>query len=81
MPTSAHPPEHYEQVAEIYDEAVEVGDPPTSALAEAFGVPYSTAARWIRRARALGLLPPPRGGVVRGNVGPPGPPRAEERRA
>jgi transposase len=64
----AHPTEHYEQVAEVYDEAIEAGDPPTQAVADAFGVPYTTAARWVRRARALELLPPPRPGLPLGNV-------------
>ena len=62
-----HPPEHYQQVAEVYDEAIDEGDPPTQSVAEAFDVPYTTAARWVRRARALGLLPPPTPGVPLGN--------------
>lgn len=66
-----HPPEHYAQVAEVYDEALEVDDPPTRAVAEAFAVPYSTAARWIRRARQLGHLPSPVPGMARGNRPPP----------
>lgn len=61
------PLEHYEQVAEIYDEALEVGEPPTQAVADAYDVPYSTAARWVRRARALGCLPPATPGLPRGN--------------
>lgn len=69
-PMPGHPPEHYHQVAEVYDEALEAGDPPTQAVAHAFGVPYSTAARWVRRTRALGLLPPPRPGLPTSNPGP-----------
>jgi transposase len=65
---STHPPEHYRQVAEVYDEALEAEDPPTRAVAEAFSVPYSTAARWVRRTRALGLLPPPQAGLALGNT-------------
>jgi hypothetical protein len=64
------PIEHYRQVAEIYDEALEVGEPPTQAVADAYDVPYSTAARWVRRARDLGCLPPPRPGLATGNIGP-----------
>lgn len=62
-----HPPEHYQQVAEVYDEAIDEGDPPTQAVAEAFDVPYTTAARWVRRARVLGLLPPAQPGLPLGN--------------
>ncbi|MDQ1437952.1 MAG: hypothetical protein QOK43_1581 [Acidimicrobiaceae bacterium] len=62
-----HTPEHYRQVAEVYDEAIDAQDPPTQSVAEAFDVPYTTAARWVRRARALGLLPPPRAGLPHGN--------------
>lgn len=62
-----HASEHYEQVAEVYDEAIDAGDPPTLAVAESFDVPYTTAARWVRRCRALGLLPPPAPGVPIGN--------------
>ena len=65
-----HTPEHYTQVAEVYDEAIEAGDPPTQSVAEAFDVPYTTAARWVRRARQLGALPPPTPGLPSGNVAP-----------
>jgi len=64
-----HPPEHYQQVAEVYDEAIEAGYPPTQSVAETFDVPYTTAARWVRRTRALGLLPPPAPGQPLGNRG------------
>lgn len=66
-----HPLEHYRQVAEVYDEAIEAEYPPTQSVAEAFDVPYTTAARWIRRARELGHLPPPVPGMPRGNRPPP----------
>lgn len=72
-----HAPDHYEQVAEVYDEALEAGDPPTQAVAEAFDVPYTTAARWIRRCRQLGVLPPPTPGLPRGNHSPTAPPPIE----
>jgi hypothetical protein len=65
-----HPPEHYKQVAEVYDEAIGSGDPPTQAVALAFEVPYTTAARWVRRSRSLGMLPPPRPGLALGNHEP-----------
>lgn len=63
----AHPPEHYQQVAEVYDEAMEAGDPPTRSVADAFSVPYTTAARWVRRTRAMGLLPAAAAGKPLGN--------------
>lgn len=70
-----HTPEHYEQVAEVYDEALDAGDPPTQSVAEAFDVPYTTAARWVRRARDLGHLPPPQPGLPLGNPRPSPPDR------
>jgi hypothetical protein len=54
---------HYEQVARVYSRAFYAGDPPTKAVAETFDVPYSTAARWVRKCRFgevrfLGLTEP-----------------------
>lgn len=67
-PMRRHATSHYEQVAEVYDEALDAGDPPTRAVAETFDVPYTTAARWVRRTRDLGLLPPPTPGLPSGNT-------------
>ncbi len=45
--------EHFRQVAAIYSSAVKA---PTKAVAEAFNVSHSTAAKWVAKARELGLL-------------------------
>lgn len=47
-------------VARIYRAADVVGDPPTKAVRETFGVSQSTAGNWIGRARSAGLIPPVR---------------------
>lgn len=52
---------HLEQVAELYREAQADGAP-TLAVSERWGTSHSTAARWVQRARAAGLLPPTRPG-------------------
>lgn len=62
---------HYSQVARVYSRAWYAGDPPTKAVAETFEVPYSTAARWVRKCRfgevrLLGATDP----GVPGGVGP-----------
>jgi hypothetical protein len=50
-------PEHFEKVAEVYRTALIAGRPPTQAVADAFHRPYSTAGRWVWRARHdFGLL-------------------------
>jgi hypothetical protein len=49
-------PKHLERVAQTY--RADVTGAPTRAVAEAFGVPHSTAARWVLRARKAGQLPP-----------------------
>lgn len=51
-------PETLEWVARIYRAADVVGDPPTKAVRETFGISQSTAGNWIGRARAAGLIPP-----------------------
>jgi len=48
--------EFLEQVAEVYRRNVD--DRPTQTVSEAFGISHSTAAEYVRRARAAGLLPP-----------------------
>ncbi len=52
--------EHWTEVARVYAKAWAHGDPPTKAVAERGpGAPVSksTAAKWVARCRALGLLP------------------------
>lgn len=44
------------RVADVYRQAIEEELPPTIAVAEAFGRPRSTAARWVQRARKRGFL-------------------------
>lgn len=48
--------EHLEEVARIYRAAWEKGLPPTTAVAEHFDRPHSTAADWVLRARRAGVL-------------------------
>jgi Family of unknown function (DUF6214) len=50
--------ENLEQVAELYRAAVGRGDPPTQTVADAMGIPRSTAARWVAKARERKLLGP-----------------------
>jgi hypothetical protein len=46
---------HLREVAQVYGAAERH---PTKAVADRFGVPRPTAARWVMSARAQGLLPP-----------------------
>jgi hypothetical protein len=50
------------QVAEIYTQAAEAGEPPTTTVAETFGATISTASKWVMAARRTGLLQPARKG-------------------
>jgi len=45
-------------IARSYRVAALLGDPPTQAVADAFGVARSTAGRWIAQAREMGVLGP-----------------------
>jgi hypothetical protein len=45
-----------EQIAGVYRRNLH--DRPTQAVSDAFGIKHSTAAEYVRRARAAGLLPP-----------------------
>lgn len=57
------------EVARVYAEAVEAGQPPTQAVARRFSLSSSTAQRRVREARAAGLdLPAHRGGRPRKEV-------------
>jgi hypothetical protein len=49
--------ETLEAVTRVYQAAWTVGDPPTVAVVETFGIPRPTADGWIRRARERGFLP------------------------
>ncbi|MEU0809546.1 hypothetical protein [Streptomyces sp. NPDC005970] len=49
---------HLEEVAYIYRDAASHGRPPTLAVAEHFDVAHSTAAKWVGKARANGMLDP-----------------------
>jgi hypothetical protein len=48
--------EHFAQVAAIYSKAWEAGDAPTRAVAEQMKATRSAAAKWVARARQLGML-------------------------
>jgi hypothetical protein len=50
--------QHLKEVARVYSEAVERGEPPTREVAEVFEVAHSTAAKWVGTARRKDLLPP-----------------------
>lgn len=49
------------QVAAVYRKAVADSEPPTSTVADHFGVSHSTAARWVGQARKTGALGPAAG--------------------
>lgn len=57
---------HYERVAQVYKEAVRLGQSPVQSVAEAFQVSKSNAAKYVARAREQGFLPQ----TTRGRVGP-----------
>jgi len=50
--------DHYRQVAQVYMEAADNGDPPTRAVEQHFDVPRPTAGRWVAVARRAGHLRP-----------------------
>ncbi|HXF72749.1 MAG TPA: hypothetical protein VNO79_09105 [Actinomycetota bacterium] len=50
------PLSHWVRVAEVYARAVRAGNAPTKAVAQEFGVSYTRAAKYVTRARGLGLL-------------------------
>ena len=57
-----HPNVFYQQVAAVYLGLAQASPRPAAELAEANGVPVSTAHRWIKEARRRGFLPPGRPG-------------------
>ncbi len=48
---------HFAEVAVIYREEAMRGNKPTQAVADHFVVSKSAAAKWVARARTMGLLP------------------------
>lgn len=57
--TRRYPGHHLDQVAEVYLEAAALGHRAcTQAVQETWNVSHSTAAKWVARARAKGLIPP-----------------------
>ena len=56
----------YAQVAEVYVEALEAGDPPTKAVQDTWGLTRSAAAKLVARVRAAGHLPATTQGVTGG---------------
>jgi hypothetical protein len=58
-------PAHFALVSQVYREAVAGGSAtPTRAVAATFSISRSTAAKWVARARGLGLLAATSRGVV-----------------
>ena len=57
--------DHYATVAKVYSEAVRTGAAPTKAVADAFTLSRSAAAKQVARARERGFLPR----TTRGRVG------------
>lgn len=56
----ARSPEHYEAVARLWlEQWSKRGGKPNVAIAQRWGVNYTTAARWTKRARQLGILTQP----------------------
>lgn len=56
--------EHLQSVVAVYREALGQGHGPTRAVADHFGIPHTTAAKWVGRARKHGLLPATRKGYA-----------------
>jgi len=51
-------PGGYQTIADAWRYFATVGFTPTRDVSQVYGVPYSTAAQWVRRARQMGLLEP-----------------------
>jgi len=62
VPPGAKPDSFYAKVAEVYRELAGWSNRPAVELAEANGVPITTAHRWVKEARRRGHLPPGRKG-------------------
>lgn len=50
--------ETLQMVATVYQVAYALGEPPTAAVRDSFGIAQSTAGNWIAAARSAGLLTP-----------------------
>lgn len=61
--TKRYPNTHFAEVAAVYE--AHRADRPTKSVSEKFGVPKSTAAKWVARARSLGYLEPTTRGRAR----------------
>lgn len=66
------PLEKLEKVARVYREAFAERKPPTIAVAKKFVIGHSTAATWVSKCRAAGLLGPTTKGQA-GGIEPPEP--------
>lgn len=53
---------HFAEVAELYRREAALGRKPTKAVSTHYQVSKSAAAKWVARARTMGLLPPARKG-------------------
>jgi hypothetical protein len=62
------PPEHFAEVANVYAKAWREGRPPVQAVEMWGGVSRSAAAKWVYRARQLGLLAPTTKGKPSGRI-------------
>lgn len=61
---NAHAPSVHEEVARVYQDAWQRGDPPTQAVAKHFTISPSAAAKRVSRARTAGALPKTTRGVA-----------------
>ena len=60
---------HFERVARLYDEALELGDAaPVRYVAKQTGLKHSTVKNHVAQARKIGLLPPTEQRKARGNT-------------
>lgn len=62
--------EHYQNVARVYSTAFAARRSPVKAVAEAYGVKHSAAAKWVSVARGRGFLPPTNAGKARSSGAP-----------
>lgn len=60
--------ETYRRVAEVYRQAIVLGDPPTQTVADVLGVARATAGRWVQEARERKYLRPAPGPRMAGEV-------------
>ena len=72
------PPQHFEEVAQVYRRALELGKSPLRAVEQAFHVSRPGASKYVRQARERGLLGYPSGPGVAG-ANPPASPIRKRR--